>query len=108
MAASMMSQATYTVSNTMYNPSLRKRLVHYRHYLREHESTTLHGVDVNRMRMHIGDLYGYLKTMGVVDELHWVTLLISDINSPTDFGVSTKFLLIPDIRLLQTILALDN
>ena len=108
MAASVMSQATYVIPRSMYNPTIRKRLAIYRHFLRTEESTTLHAVDINKMRMHIGDLYGYLKTMGIVDELHWVVLLISDLNDPSEFGLSTKLLYIPDIRIVETILTLDN
>ncbi len=103
-----MSQVTYTIPRSMYSPDVRKRLAYYRHYLRKHESTSIHTVDVNRMRMHIGDLFGYLKTMGVVDELHWVVLLLSDLNSMTEFGLSTKSLYIPDYALIETILSLNN
>jgi hypothetical protein len=54
--------------------------------------------------MHIGDLYGYLLTVGIDSYLHWAILLLSDINNPTDFNQNTKVLYIPDIALLEALI----
>lgn len=102
MATNLTKSVTYKLPKYAMSEKLRSRILLSKHFIRNHPTTVIHHVDVNKAHMHVGDLYGYLNTKKYVPYLHLAIFIISDIESPEMFGPETKVLYIPDVTLLQS------
>lgn len=103
--ASVNELVTYTLPHYAANPRLRNVLITHRKYLREHESTTSMAVDLKVARPYLYNLYGYLTTVKIPSQLHWIILMLSDMNSPEDFDATVKALHIPSIATIDEIIS---
>jgi len=99
---------TYSPNDIGTDSNIRALFETHRKFLREHADTTIHYVDEGEARPYSYNLYAYLNSQGIPTKLHWVILLISDIRSTEDFTYDTTELMIPDEKLVDTILAVSN
>lgn len=102
MTTALSKSITYTLPTYALSEELRNKLRISKHYIKNHPSTTVHHVDINKAYMHVGDLYGYLTTMKILSNLHLATFIISDLDSLEAFGPGITILYIPDITLIQS------
>jgi len=79
----------------------------FRKYLINHVSTTTHTV-IGDARPFYYNLYGYLIYKKYSAKLHWLILMLSDIDSPEDFNEDTTTLVIPDLSLVEEIYAMSD
>lgn len=96
---------TYTLPHYSANPRLRNVLLTHRTYLRNHKSTEIRVVDKNKARPFYYNLYGFLTTIKIPSQLHWIVLMLSDMNSGEDFDGSIEILHIPDIAVIEEIMS---
>lgn len=102
---SVSDMVTYKVPLYAANPRLRNVLITHRTYLREHKDTVRRAVDKNKARPFYYNLYGYLLTIDIPSQLHWIICMLSDMNSPEDFDGSVDMLYIPDIGIIDEIMS---
>lgn len=103
--ASVNDLVTYKLPHYAANPRLRNVLVTHRSYLRNHESTVRQVVDKNKARPFYYNLYGYLTTTKIPSQLHWIVMMLSDMNSPEDFNGDVDMLYLPDIAVIEEIMS---
>jgi hypothetical protein len=51
------------------------------------------------------NLFAYLHNVGIAREVHYCVMLLSDLMNPEQFDSSTMELVIPDLVLVETIIA---
>lgn len=73
-------------------------------FLRVDPNTEEHAVDPNKALVYEGDLYGYLKDNNVPFYLHWITLRLNKLHTPTDFK-NIQVLLIPNPNKIENLMA---
>lgn len=87
------------IPDAMVNdPSYRLLMETHRGYFRQEGNFDVHAVDQHEAYKYQYDLYGYLISKSVHPELHWITMRVNDIESPTRFDRTIQFLLIPKIE----------
>jgi hypothetical protein len=74
----------------------RLTLETHRAYFRAGGNYDYHAVDQHLAYVYQYDLYGYLTAKSINPELHWLTMRLSDIESPTVFDNTVDYLLIPN------------
>lgn len=104
---SVTSHTTYEHHEIGTNPEIRRHFETHRKYLKEHPKTRIHTVD-NSARPFYYNLYGYLIQQKINSKLHWLILMLSDIDSPEDFNESVTSLNIPDLGTVEEILQLSG
>ena len=55
-----------------------------------------------------GDLHGYLFSINVPFNLHWITMRASGLDSANAFNRETKVLLIPTVEYIQTLMTIHQ
>lgn len=85
--------------------SLRKRLEYYLPQLRVTGQVQYHLIDEAIARRHIADFYGLLQTLNIPWSAHWAVMRVNRLHSPTDFNQSVKQIIIPDLQVLNSIIA---
>lgn len=66
-------------------------------YLLSLNTTQTRAVEPHATFKYRYDLFGYLVSIGVPDELHWIVMRMADMVSPTDFDASCTFLTYPKL-----------
>ena len=105
---SILDQITYTPNNLAINKDLRNLMVTHISYLRNHPSTTATEIVRNELVTHQYNLYAYLNKVGIATKLHWVIFLINDIQSPEHLDFDIDVLLVPDITVVEEIVAMHS
>lgn len=98
---------TYDYHEIGTSPDIRHHFETHRKYLKEHSSTRIHTVG-DDARPFYYNLYGYLIHQNINPKLHWLILMLSDIDSPEDFNENITSLNIPDIGVVEEILQLSG
>lgn len=104
---SVKNHTTYDYHEIGTNPDIRRHFETHRKYLKEHSKTRIHIVNDNARPFYY-NLYGYLIQQGINSKLHWLILMLSDIDSPEDFNESVTSLNIPDLGTVEEILQLSG
>lgn len=73
----------------------RLMLETHRFYLRQSGNFDPHIVDTHEAYKYRYDLYGYLTAQAVNPELHWITMRLSDMESPMELDENVSYLIIP-------------
>lgn len=102
------NHVTHKYHSAGTDENIRRLLTTHLKYLREHSTTVTHVVDHTEARTHYYNLFSYLTFKELPCKLHWVTLLISDIDSPEDFDEDCHYLKFPDEALIDSILSLHS
>ena len=89
----------------LYSTSFRRLIEDHLEYIREHSSTTIKPVLGSIAVKYNGDLYGLLIHLRVSQELHWITMRVNNFHSPTDYNNELISLVIPNIKLIKTLLS---
>lgn len=105
---SILDQFTYKHNTLAINPDLRHLMITHIAYLREHSTTKATRIVQEEMVTHQYNLYAYLNKVGIERKLHWVIFLINDIDSPEHFDKDVDMLLIPDITVIEEIVAMHS
>ena len=87
---------TYTRDYQLYMES------HMR-FLRNHESTTAVGVDKEQVYKHLYDFTGFLRTVGIPPEDHWLILRMNGFTSLDQLDDQVESLLIPSQQLVESL-----
>lgn len=103
--------ANHTVNNLIsYNyppmsaePAYRIKLAPYLDYLRKHKDTKTIPVQQATARPYYYNLYGYLRSQGYDNILHWIIMKMSDLPSPEAFDEKVETLVVPNISLIDEI-----
>jgi hypothetical protein len=77
-------------------------------YLRTHEDTTVVSVANQEAERWAGDLNGFLFSKNVDARLHFITMRLSGMVAPSDFGVDINTLTIPSAKVINTIRKIEN
>jgi hypothetical protein len=102
------NNSTHQFHEYWTNPKIRNLLTTHREYLLHHESTKVHHVDLKASRPFFYNFYAYMVSMDIDPKLHWPTLMLSDIESPSHFDEKTTHLLIPDISVIEEIVQFSD
>lgn len=87
---------TVPIADRVVNDNrFRLMLETHRGYFRQEGNSELHTVDKHAAFKYQFDLYGYLTSKKVNPELHWITMRINDIESPTAFDNKIDYLILP-------------
>lgn len=89
------------------NPAVRRHFETFRRYLLNHELTKKLTVGTEA-RPYFYNFYTYLNHVNIDPKLHWVTLMLSELDNPEDFDESTLVITVPDIRVVEEVLAMAN
>lgn len=106
MSQSISSLTGYKTSDYNADQNLRNILEMHIYYIRHHSSTTLHSVEQGAAMPFYYNLYAYLFHLGYDSKIFWVTMQINDLKGMEDFDRNTKSLLIPDLGLIEEIIAM--
>lgn len=98
---------TYPSKDLAIDPKKRILLNRHRDWLLNHEDTKYLNVDGSVAVSHYGNLYGYLMSMDINPILFYPILILSDLNSPSDFDKDTRALPFPSIQLIESIDSID-
>lgn len=101
----MYKQKTYRCDAMAVLPAFRNLMLLHVDYLRNHPETKVVPIDVAKRNLNLYDLYRYLSDKNYPEELHWVILLVNDLNSHIDLDHTVQELVFPDANVVQTILA---
>lgn len=96
---------TYDYHNVGSDPEFRALFETHRMYLMRHPKTRDLIVG-NNARPFFYNLYGYLIETDINPKLHWLILMLSDLESPEDFDSSVTTLRCPDLATVEEIIAL--
>lgn len=96
------NQTTYDYHEIGTDPAIRRHFEQYRKYLKEHADTTIVKVTDNARPFYY-NLYGYLQQQKYHAKLHWLILMLSDLETPEHFDETTLTLVIPDISTVELI-----
>jgi hypothetical protein len=80
-----------------YNPSFRVVLEYHLEWLRTRPRTVQAEIPLNMALRHEFDLFGFLKEIGIPEQLHWIVMRVNGLTSPEQFRTDSPVLLIPDI-----------
>lgn len=94
---------SYSYPAISAEPIYRQKLVPYLDYLRKHSETLKVPVLQADARPFYYNLNGYLLSQGYDPLLHWIIMLMSDIESPMDFDERVKYILVPSISIISEI-----
>lgn len=86
----------------------RDVMVSHIKYLRESKMSRVHQVDPDMARRFSYCLYSYLRNIAVDVKNHWPVMVINNLNSPEDFDVNVKQLIIPDLVEVTDILTVAD
>lgn len=95
-------------SDKYYTPEFMAVLEDHLTYLRTHEDTVVLSVSNAEAERWSGDLYGYLLTRNVDARLHYVTMRLSGMSSPYDFGTEITTISVPSPVLVNSIRKIEN
>lgn len=90
-------------ASAYYDADFRNVLEDHMGYLRSHASTRTIVVDPGQAYKYEFDLYGYLLSVGVPANLHWVVLRLNKLTTPMDFTMQLSQLLVADAGLVDKI-----
>ena len=96
---------TYKPHRSQTDPKIRRLLESHYHYLKTHEKTQVANVDHEKAAPFYYNFFAFLNAMRIPRELHYIILLLSDIANPTHFDKTTTVIFIPDMIVLETIIA---
>ena len=108
MSQPISSLTGYSTSDYNADQNIRNILEMHIHYIRHHESTYLHTVDQGAAMPYFYNLYAYLHHIGLNSKLLWVIMQINDLKGMEDFNRTTTSLLIPDLGLIEEIIAMGK
>lgn len=97
--------ATYKPHRSQTNPSIRLLLQTHRHYLKTHPDTQTWTVDHEKAAPFYYNLFAYLQEAGLALEVHYATLLLSELDSPEQFDHTTDELIVPSLVVVESIIA---
>lgn len=80
---------------------------HLKH-LREHELTTVSVVEPDNAYLWKNDLHGYLLSMKISYQFHFLIMRLNRMTSPLDFTENTEKLLIPDMAYVGRLITLHR
>jgi hypothetical protein len=83
-------------SKIYYDPDFRNVLEDHLTFLKTHSTTRNIVMDPQRVYKYESDLFGLLNDYNVPVSLHWLTMRMNDMTSPTDADLSITTLLLPD------------
>lgn len=86
-----------------YEPKFRRVLEIYMNYLRTHSATTPIALQPHEVYKHRGDFYGLVSTLGIRREHHWLIMRLNNIFNPNEVDQDLKYLLIPDLSVVDNI-----
>ena len=95
-------------TNNYHSPEFLAVMEDHLTYLRTHEDTVVLSVSNDEAERWAGDLIGYLLTRNVDARLHYVTMRLSGMSSPTDFGVDITTISVSDPKVVNTIRKIEN
>lgn len=98
---------TYEFHEVGSNPDFRALFETHRMYLTNH-SKTRELVVGNDARPFYYNLYGYLIHANINPKLHWLVLMLSDLDSPESFDSETTILKCPDLSTVEEIITLSG
>lgn len=90
-------------ASAYYDADFRNVLEDHMSFLRKHSSTRTIVVDPGQAYKYEYDLYGYLLSVGIPANLHWVVLRLNKLTTPTDFSLQLSQLMVPDAGMLDKI-----
>jgi hypothetical protein len=79
-----------------YDADFRNVLEDHMTYLRQHSSTAQIDVEATKAIKYQFDLFGLLREYRVPEQLHWLTMRMNNMTSPTDATADISSLLVPD------------
>lgn len=84
--------------------SFRESLESMMQYLKTHSTTTVQVMgDYENVRFK-GDLAGWLLTLNIRENYHWVVARMNDLSTPSEYDGLSKSFRIPDTTLIDTLL----
>lgn len=101
----LMSTTSADYSHYKYG---RNILVSHTKYLRESKSSLVHMVEPERAQRFNYCLNAYLRSIAVDVKIHWLVQVINNLNSPEDFNIGIKKLIIPSLQEVADILAVAD
>lgn len=104
----ILDKFTYKPNKLSIDPDLRHLMITHIAHLRDHPTTTTVNIVKEELITHQYNLYAYLNKVRIEPKLHWVIFLINNIESPELFNKDLDVLLIPDISLVEDIVAMHS
>lgn len=104
------SNSTVNAINTlMFNPgpaeyytdAFRQVLEDHMAFLRTNQGTTIRNVTPQNVWENEQDLFGFLQSINLAPQFHWVVMRMNNMTSPTQFVKGVSQLLMPPINLLE-------
>jgi hypothetical protein len=84
-----------------YTDAFRQVLEDHMAWLRNNQSTQTIQVSAQAVWENEGDLFGFLQTINIPPQLHWVTMRLNNFNSPFQFNRTVTQLLIPSLMVTE-------
>ena len=91
-----------------YTPEFLTVLEDHLTYLRTHEDTVVISVTNQEAEKWAGDFYGFLFSKKVDARLHYVTMRLTGMTAPTDFGVNINTVSLPSSNVINTLRKIEN
>jgi len=97
-----------TINKTYFTEEFMRIVDDHTGYLAIQSSTQVIQVDPHDADVYTFDLYGYLLSRGIRNEMFYTILKLNKMSSPTDFDLNTKQLMIPDPGELSVLMQAYN
>ncbi|MBB5409356.1 hypothetical protein HDG34_003297 [Paraburkholderia sp. HC6.4b] len=87
-----------------YTDAFRRVLEDHMGFLRAHPATQLVPVSAQDSDWAFEhDLFGFLQSLGIAPQYHWVAMRMNNYTDPTEFGASASLLLLPPQNVIEQI-----
>lgn len=86
-----------------YDEKFRAVLEDHMTYFRTHATTTLQQLEAHEVNKWRGDLFGFLNTLKIPAQFHWLIMRMNAMSAPTDLDVHVETLLLPSTSEIEKI-----
>lgn len=104
MTLSISSLQAATTNSRFLSKGFRNVIENHIEYLQEIATSTVVSVELNSMIKYQGDFYGYLNSINVNQDIHWIVMRVNEMHNPIEFGEKFPQVLIPDRKELDYLL----
>lgn len=108
MSQAIDSLQKYQTADCNADEVIRAVLETHLHYLRHHSETQTVVIDHGAARPFYYNLYAYLFSQNYHPKLYWLIMQLSNLKNQEDFDQNTTTLIIPDLGVVDEILAMAN
>lgn len=93
-----------TNETNFLSAGFRNNIENHLDFLRNSGKTRLETVELIKLVKFKGDFYGYLNSLQINQDIHWIIMRVNEMHNPNEFDELTPQILLPDISELKFLL----